>query len=75
MRNLVDARFEELTAGMSDQKILDPKLQKNLAKSIQQMYKKLESKRELVVFKQKVKHILHKDKASELDKELDNLGV
>lgn len=75
MKDLVKERFEKLTADMSDQEILDQKLQKTLNKRIEQMYKKLESKRNLVKFKQKVNHILHKDKASDLDKALDDLGV
>ncbi len=77
MSKLVKERFEELTAGMSDQEILDQKLQKTLNKRIEQMVRKLESKRKLVVFKQKVKQkikkVLHKDKASELDKDLDDI--
>lgn len=52
-------------------------MQKTLNKRIEQMVRKLESKRKLVVFKQKVKQkikkVLHKDKASELDKDLDDI--
>lgn len=77
MRDKVKKRFEKLTQGISSHGILDQKLQKLLDKRIEQMVKKIESKRKLVVFKQKVKQkikkALHKDKAPELDEALDDI--